>query len=80
MKQLGEDELAVYHVIAEHGEVTAEEVSFGAEMTMGKVQGILTVLEMKGLIVDLYESEWDSAIDTLKKFHSGELRIKVNKE
>lgn len=36
--------------------------------------------EMKGLIVDLYESEWDSAIDTLKKFHSGELRIKVNKE
>lgn len=37
-------------------------------------------LEMKGLIVDLYESEWDSAIDTLKKFHSGELRIKVNKE
>ena len=50
MKQLGEDELAVYHVIAEHGEVTAEEVSFGAEMTMGKVQGILTVLEMKGLI------------------------------
>lgn len=36
--------------------------------------------EMKGLIVDLYESEWDSAIDTLKKFHSGELRIKANKE
>ena len=36
--------------------------------------------EMKGLIVDLYESEWDSAIDTLKKFYSGELRIKVNKE
>lgn len=36
--------------------------------------------EMKGLIVDLYESEWDSAIDTLKKFRSGELRIKVNKE
>ena len=36
--------------------------------------------EMKGLIVDLYESEWDSAIDTLKKFHSGESRIKVNKE
>lgn len=36
--------------------------------------------EMKGLIVDLYESEWDSVIDTLKKFHSGELRIKANKE
>lgn len=36
--------------------------------------------EMKELIVDLYESEWDSAIDTLKKFHSGELRIKANKE
>ena len=37
-------------------------------------------LEMKGLIVDLYESEWDSAIDTLKKFYSGEYLIKVNKE
>lgn len=36
--------------------------------------------EMKGLIVDLYESEWDSAIDTLKKFYSGEYLIKVNKE
>lgn len=37
-------------------------------------------LDMKGLIIDLYESEWDSALITLKKFHSGELRIKVNKE
>ena len=36
--------------------------------------------DMKSLIIDLYESEWDSAIDTLKKFHSGELRIKANKE
>jgi len=36
--------------------------------------------DMKSLITDLYESEWDSAIDTLKKFHSGELRIKANKE
>lgn len=36
--------------------------------------------DMKSLIIDLYESEWDSALVTLKKFHSGELRIKVNKE
>lgn len=36
--------------------------------------------EMKELIIDLYESEWDSAIDTLKKFYSGEYLIKVNKE
>ena len=36
--------------------------------------------DMKSLIIDLYESEWDSALITLKKFHSGELRIKVNKE
>lgn len=36
--------------------------------------------DMKSLITDLYESEWDSALITLKKFHSGELRIKVNKE
>lgn len=37
-------------------------------------------LDMKGLITDLYESEWDSALITLKKFHSGESQIKVNKE
>lgn len=36
--------------------------------------------DMKSLITDLYESEWDSALITLKKFHSGELRIKANKE
>ena len=36
--------------------------------------------EMKGFIVDLYESEWDSALDTIKKFCSGEYLIKVNKE
>ena len=50
MKQLGGDELAVYQIIAEGGEVTAEDISFGACMHMGKVHGILTVLEMKGLI------------------------------
>lgn len=36
--------------------------------------------DMKSLIINLYESEWDSALVTLTKFHSGELRIKVNKE
>lgn len=36
--------------------------------------------EMKGLIIDLYESEWDSALITLKKFHSGESQIKANKK
>ena len=36
--------------------------------------------EMKSLIVDLYESEWDSALDALKKFYSGESQIKVNKK
>ena len=36
--------------------------------------------EMKGLIVDLYESEWDSAIDTLKKFYSldGQINVDAN--
>ena len=36
--------------------------------------------EMKGFIIDLYESEWESALDTIKKFYSGEWLIKVNKE
>lgn len=36
--------------------------------------------DMKSLITDLYESEWDSALITLKKFHSGESQIKVNKK
>lgn len=36
--------------------------------------------DMKSLIIDLYESEWDSALVTLTKFHSGESQIKVNKE
>lgn len=36
--------------------------------------------DMKSLIIDLYESEWDSALITLKKFHSGESQIKANKE
>ena len=50
LKQLGADELAVYQVILESGEVRAEEIAFAAEMHLGKVHGILTVLEMKGLI------------------------------
>lgn len=36
--------------------------------------------DMKSLIIDLYESEWDSALITLKKFHSGESQIKANKK
>ena len=50
IKKMGEDEYAVYKVIAQGGEVTVEEISFGAEIPLGKVHGILTVLEMKGLI------------------------------
>ena len=50
MNKLGTEEREVYRVIAEHGEITAEEVAFAVEITIGKAQGILTVLEMKGLI------------------------------
>ena len=50
MRQLGSEELAVYKVILEAGEVTAEEAAFRAEMTVGETQGILTILEMKGMI------------------------------
>ena len=50
LRQLGGDELAVCRIIMETGEMTAEEISFAAEMPIGKVHGILTVLEMKGLV------------------------------
>ena len=50
LNKLGAEEREVYQVISEHGEVTAEEVAYEAEITIGKAQGILTVLEMKGLI------------------------------
>lgn len=50
LNKLGAEEREVYQVISKHGEVTAEEVAYEAEITIGKAQGILTVLEMKGLI------------------------------
>lgn len=50
LKQLGSEELCVYQVIVESGELTAEEVSFKAELPIGRAHGILTILEMKGLI------------------------------
>lgn len=50
LQQLGKDELAVYKVILEKGEIRAEEIAFEAEMHLGNVQGILTILEMKGLV------------------------------
>ena len=50
IRKMGADEYAVYQVIAERGEITAEEISFGVEIPLGKVHGILTVLEMKGVI------------------------------
>lgn len=36
--------------------------------------------EVRDLIIDLYESEWDAALNTIKKFHSAEWLIKVNKK
>ena len=50
LQQLGKDELAVYKVILEKGEIRAEEIAFEVEMHLGNVQGILTILEMKGLV------------------------------
>ena len=48
--ELGMEEQIVYQLLLEKGELTAEEISFGAEMAVGKAHGILTILEMKGLI------------------------------
>ncbi len=50
MKQLGTEELTIYRIILEKGEVTAGEVAFETEFSMGKVHGILTILEMKGFV------------------------------
>lgn len=50
LEQLASDEIAVYRAIAGRGEMTAEEIAYAVEFSIGKVQGILTVLEMKGMI------------------------------
>lgn len=50
LQQLGKDEMAVYKAILEKGEMRAEEIAFEVEMHLGNVQGILTILEMKGLV------------------------------
>lgn len=47
---LGEEEQKVYRVLLEQGEVRAEDISFKAQIPLGTVHGILTVLEMKGLV------------------------------
>ena len=50
IKQLGNDEHLVFKIMTEKGEITPGEIAFLAEMDLGKVHGILTILEMKGLI------------------------------
>lgn len=50
LKQLGTEEWKVYQILLEKGETGAEELSFAAGISIGKIHGILTVLEMKGMI------------------------------
>ena len=50
-KNLSEDELAVLSVLAKGSEVTPDFVADRLSMPAGKVNGILTVLEMKGMVV-----------------------------
>lgn len=50
LHQLGGDERIVYQTILEKGESRADEIASETEISLGQVQGILTVLEMKGLV------------------------------
>lgn len=47
---LGNDEKKVMQFVMENGEITADEICSKLRMPPGRVNGILTVLEMKGLV------------------------------
>ncbi len=48
--QLGNDEMKVYSFLKQNGETTMDQMICALEMSVGELSGILTVLEMKGVI------------------------------
>ena len=51
--QLSPDESAVYNVLKEKGVLTNEEISYFTNLNIKYIIGILSVLELKGIINDL---------------------------
>lgn len=47
--EIGYDEKKVYDVLCEYGECTVDEISERTKMSVGNVNGIITVLEIKGI-------------------------------
>ncbi len=50
IKKLGKSERYVYNLLLKHGEMTIEEIYHKGNMSLPKVNGIITTLEIKGLI------------------------------
>lgn len=49
-KDLGSTEMKIYKILSERGELTLNELCERSSMVPGKVMGIITVLEMKGVV------------------------------
>lgn len=49
-KDLGSTEMKIYKILSERGELTLDELCEKSSMVPGKVMGIITVLEMKGVV------------------------------
>lgn len=49
-KDLGSTEMKIYKILSERGELTLDELCEISSMVPGKVMGIITVLEMKGVV------------------------------
>lgn len=49
-KDLGSTEMKIYKILSERGELTLDELCERSSMVPGKVMGIITVLEMKGVV------------------------------
>lgn len=50
LKYLGNDEKKIFSILAKGGEQSIDELSLITKISSGKVNGIVTVLEMKGLV------------------------------
>lgn len=48
--KMGEDEKIVYKVLKNSGEMTLDEICFSTKLSVSKISGLLTILEMKGVI------------------------------
>ena len=51
MLRLGEDERSIYNVVKKSSEVTFEEICAATGLSPAAVSGVVTVLEMKGIVV-----------------------------